>query len=367
MGPKALYSLSLLFYAKNRLLILQLRSLMSLLRFTGAAISAAVAGAVLAACSSSGSQVTPTSPLSVRQGPSMASHMLRHVSPTGALELPPNSHPLPVFSSQSEVPAGTGKLYVSDYNANDVLIYNSYGQNQKPTGKITNGISGPLGTFVGPAGTLYVTNLGNSTVTVYPAGHLKPSETLTASEPISVVVDSQGTMYVSEYANSQVVEFDKGATSPTRTISISSPEGVWLDKFLNLYVSYNDASDNGHVMKFKHKSTSGTDLGISEGFAGDVKLDPQGNLLLGDQTNQVINIYARGTTSPARTISTSGYDAYKFSLNKADTRVYDAPGGTATVPVYSYTTGALVNTISSGLTSAYGVSNSPPSAFGTPF
>lgn len=339
---------------------------MSLSGFARSAISAALAGAVLAACSNSGSQITPAYS-SLRQAPAMALHSRLPASITGIREWP-MVHTVPTFSSGSLEPAGTtAKVYVSDYDTNTVLIYSAYGKNQKPIGKITNGINGPLGSFVSAAGTLYVTNINGGTVTVYPAGHYKPSKTYTVSEPISVLVDADGTMYVSEYANNEVVEFDKGATSPSRTISISFPESLWLDKNLNLYVSYNDTSAAGHVMKFKHKATTGTDLGITEGFAGGMQLDPKGNLLLGDQTNLVINVYAPGKTSPTRQINTSPADPYKFSMNKAATLIYVAPANEAAVPVFNYASGSLVNTISQSITSPYGIGNSPPEPFGTPF
>lgn len=324
----------------------------------------------LAACAGAGSQLNPQSPQS--RFPSAVSRV--QFSPlTGAVL---RSGPAGVQnqtrgaeSAFSSLANATGKLYVSDYSGNKISIYPAAGKNQKPSGTITTGISGPLGNFVDAKGTLYVVNANNSTVTEYPAGAVKPSKTLSKglSAPISVVVDPLGTVYVSEFSPNAIVEFDKGTSSPSRTISINEPEGLWLDNAENLYASYIDPSNNGRVVKFKHKSTTGTDLGIAVGPAGDVKLDPNGNLLLGDQVNFVIDVFKPGKTTPFRTIATSGNNPYKFAFNSAATLIYVAAPNTSTVPVFNYTSGALVNTITQGLSSAYGASLSPPEPFGKPF
>ncbi|HZT13767.1 MAG TPA: NHL repeat-containing protein [Candidatus Baltobacteraceae bacterium] len=334
------------------------------------AYGAAALTIALAACAGSGSQLNPQSPQS--RFPSAVSRM--QFSPlTGALL---RSGPVqvqnqtrtaePAFSSFAN---STGKLYVSDYAGNKIVIYPAAGKNQKPSETITTGIAGPLGNFVDAKGTLYVVNSNNSTVTEYPAGASKPSKTFSKglSLPIGVVVDPLGTVYVSEFSANSIVEFDKGATSPSRTISISQPEGLWLDNAENLYASYIDPSNNGRVMKFKHKSTTGKDLGIAVGPSGDVKLDPNGNLLLGDQINFAIDVFKPGTTTPFRTISTSGNNPYKFAFNSGATLIYVAAPNSNTVPVFNYTSGTLVNTITQGLSSAYGASLSPPEPFGKPF
>jgi len=334
------------------------------------AYAAAALTLALAACAG-GSQLNPQSPQS--RFPAALSRV--QFSPlTGAILRSGPARAQSQSSRAAESDFGsfanaTGHLYVSDYAGNKVVVYPESGKNQKPSRTITTGIAGPLGNFVDAKGTLYVVNSNNSTVTEYPAGAGKPSKTLSKglSLPISVVVDTLGTVYVSEFSANAIVEFDKGATSPSRTISINEPEGLWLDSSETLYASYTDPSNNGRVMKFKHKSTTGTDLGIAAGPPGDVKLDPNGNLLLGDQTDFIINVYKPGTTTPFRTISTSGNNPYKFAFNNTATLIYVAAPNTNTVPVFNYTSGTLVNTISQGLSSAYGASLSPPEPFGKPF
>ena len=337
---------------------------MRLTHMARAAFGMALAGATLAACSSSGSQLTPGSSGLLQS----RSHVpaMRVVNPTGAIQVPA----LHTTVAPNSLPGNTdliaGKIYVSDYSSNTIDIYPAAGKNQKPTGTITNGISGPLGTCVDGAGTLYVANISNNTVTSYLKGQTTPAKTFSVAQPIGCVVDGKGTLYIAAYAQNLITEFDKGANSPSRTISINNPEGLWLDNALHLYASYNGTDGMGHVMEFNHKATTGTDLGITVSFAGDVRLDPSGNLLLGDQINLVIQVYAPGTTTPARTLNLNSNSPYKFTFNKSATLLDIAAYNTDTVPIFKYSSDSQVNTLS-GLASVYGVSFSPHEPYGTPF
>lgn len=260
-------------------------------------------------------------------------------------------------------------VYVSDFSANAIEIYKQ-GNTSAPIGAITDGIDGPLGNFVDKSGKLYVANAMNDTVTEYPRGATSPSVTLSSdlTYPISVAVDAHGTVAVGEFSAGTILEFKAGSTTPDVQITLLTlPEGLAFDRSRHLWAAWNVSTGSGltgHVSKCQPLKAVCVDRGIAIGESGGLTIDATGNLALGDQTNAVIGVYAPGATSPSRTISTTGRDPYKFSLDKAEKTLYMADITNNLVATYDYTTGAQVGTISSGLTSAWGVSLSPAAAYG---
>ena len=254
------------------------------------------------------------------------------------------------------------KLYVSDLGLNAVEIYNG-AKPGSPVGMITTGISSPLGNCTDAASNLYVTNIGNNTVTVYAKGKTSPSKTLSSglSGPIGCAVGKDGTLYVSEYSADTVVEYDKGKTSPSRTITVAGgAEGVALDSKNNLYVSYNsNSTGTGQVEKFAPKKTTGTVLGLSVQFAGDLKFNKANVMLLEDQIAQAVEFFKPPYKTSSGSISVSGFDTYKLALNATESDAFLAVVA-AEVPYYqAKPSGALVGTVTSGLSESSGVSLTP--------
>jgi len=257
--------------------------------------------------------------------------------------------------------SGSAKVYVSDAELGEVLIYNA-AKPTAPIGTITNGISEPLGTFVDASGNLYVANIGSNTVTVYPKGKTAPSMTYSSglSGPIGVAVGSDGTVYVPEFETGAVVEYYKGKTKPSLTLAVPDAEGVALDAKNNLYVSFNDPSTGeGAVEEFAPKKKTGTNLGITVEFAGDVKLNKKGDLLLEDQDAQAVDFYKPKAKSPYGSISASGFDTYKEALNAAETELYIATVSDEVDIFDAVPSGKNVGAITSGLEEVTGVSLSP--------
>ena len=260
-------------------------------------------------------------------------------------------------------------IYVSDNAANAILIYPQGKTNPTPIGQITDGIDGPLGTFVSKNGTLYVANSFGNDITEYPPGATSPSVTLSDSInfPITVAVDDRGTVAVGEFGEGEILEFEKGSTSPNVTITLlTDPEGLTFDKARHLYAAWNvnlGSQLQGHASICRHLRAICSDQGIEIGESGGMALDLSGNMILGDQTNQVIGIYPPGATTPARTISTTGRDPYKFALNKSEKTLYVADINSGVVATYDYASGAETGTITNGLTSAWGVSLSPAAPY----
>ncbi len=256
-------------------------------------------------------------------------------------------------------------IYVSDNSASAIEIYQQGQSNPSPIGQITDGVSAPLGNFVDEHGTLWVANAGNNTVTAYPRGSTTPSVTLSnsISGPITVAVDAKGTVAVGEFAAGTILEFPKGSSSPAVTITLlQRPEGLIFDRAHHLNAAWNEDQGSGlqgRVSRCQPLRAVCRDQGIAEGQSGGLALDRSGNRILGDQTNSVINIFPPKTSTPSRTISTSGHDPYKFALDKAEKTLYVADITTGKVLTYDYSTGTQTGTISTGLESAWGVSLSP--------
>lgn len=260
-------------------------------------------------------------------------------------------------------------VYVSDFAANAVLVYPQHKANPKPIGVITAGIAGPLGNFVDKHGTLYVANSSNNTITEYPAGATSPSVTLSngISAPTSVAVDRAGTVAVSEFVSQTILEFPAGASSPSVTITLLTyPEALAFDYSRHLYAAWNQNNGNGltgRVSTCEHLRSVCVDRGITEGQSAGLALDSAGNVLLGDQTNAAISIYAPGTTSPGRTIGMPGHDPIKFALDKAENTLYVADIDTNAVLIYDYASGMQTGTIANGLQSAWSVALSPAAPY----
>jgi hypothetical protein len=261
-------------------------------------------------------------------------------------------------------------VYVSDNAANAIEIYRQGQSDPSPVGQIVDGIDAPLGDYVDAQGTLYVANSGNSTVTEYPAGSTTPSVTLSTdiSHPISVAVNSKGTVAVGEFSAGTILEFSAGQSSPSVTITLLTlPEALAFDRTRHLFAAWNVDNGSGlagHVSRCERLRAVCVDQGIVEGESGGLALDHAGNVILGDQTNAVINIYAAGATTPSRSIATTGHDPYKFELDQRERTLYVADITGGVVVLYDYASGSQLGTISKGLTSAWGVALSPAATDG---
>jgi hypothetical protein len=291
---------------------------------------------------------------------------------SGGSGVPPTSAVLLPSSSQTRVADSVGpsacaraKIFVADFVKSDVEIYSQGVSNPRPCGKITTGVRGPEAIYVDAKGTLYVANFSTSTVTEYLAGKRTPSFTITTAAPgYDIFVGSDKTLYVAEATANTVAEYAPGATTPTLSISINGgPHGVATDKQNNLYVSYLSDSDGvSHVEKFAPKATTGTDLGFTVSFSGEVKLDSSNDVVIGDRNNNdIVYVYPPGQTVPSRSFATAGGNPINFALNKAETLFYVS--GFNAVEVIDYQTGVQVNGITSGLTSPSGVAAYPPAPY----
>ncbi len=281
---------------------------------------ALIAGAALSlAAGCSGNSLTPGQSSSVAPSSHHAGLAMR-VLPGPAVAGP---IVVPLVPLNPNAPAGWPAkkkakpiLFVAD-SSSGVLTYDPSVANGSPTGSITDGVDAPAGVAVDKSGALYVTNEGNNTVTVYPAGQSSPSLTISSgiSGPYGIGVDSKGNVFVSNLDNNTITAYQAGETSAYETISFNDygqAVGIGIDGKDNVWVACD--SSNG-VFEIKAGSSSVTNSGLT-GLGGPigVSFGKKDVIYVSNFSLSDVNIYPYGSTSPSGTI-TSGIEHYGPTLN----------------------------------------------------
>jgi hypothetical protein len=220
---------------------------------------------------------------------------------------------LPLFPRKLNAPAGwpTKKknkkeiLFVADYSGG-VLMYNPNDANSAPDGSITTGTDGAFGAAVDKHGNLYVANIGNSTVTVYPPGASSPKLTISTDidEPYGVIVDSNGNVFVTNLGNNTITAYATGQTSPFETISFNAygqAVGIAVDSGNTVWVASDTTSS---VYKIKAGSTTPINAGLTglNGCVG-ITIGQADEIFVGNFGGDNVTVYKSGTTSPFETIT----------------------------------------------------------------
>ncbi len=210
-------------------------------------------------------------------------------------------------------------LYWGNFSTSTVTIYKEAAV-PKEVGKIADGINEPEQLFVDGSHNLWVTNLGNDTITEYASGKTSPRFTISEdiANPTGIVVDSKGTVYCANVGNDTVTEYPKGQTAPSVTIPMSSaPEYLAIDSSDDLYVS-----TAAGVFEFAPGSSNGTNLGLSIGSPGAIEVDRSGNIILVDTSAATIDLFPAGQTSPSKQITVSAGSPYSLALAKNEEQLY---------------------------------------------
>lgn len=340
------------------------------MRFSSALYGLAVAAGaavLLAGCSSGG----PSSLASTLPGTGMApartgtSHTF--VLRTGVDTRYAGAPNAAVLSRLTPQATPAKDLFVSDGGGTVQILKNKTYQN---IGAITNGIDDSDGLWVDKAGNLYVANVVGKNVAEYAPGSSSPTCTYSTGlvDPINVTTDAKGDVYVVDFNDfnnpGYIDKFAQCKSTVVKQYAVSSgPEGLAIDAHDNLFVAFFNANFNGGFEEFKKGKPTATPLTVTTGSPGGLAIDKHGNLIADDQAGSIDVIAPPYTT--ATTLVTGLIDPFHDSLNKAETLLFNANTGSATVTVYKYPSGALLKTLdgTNGLSAVEGVSDSPNAAF----
>lgn len=260
-------------------------------------------------------------------------------------------------------------LYVADPYVNVVTIYDANVPNGTPLGQISQGLDGPVALAVDSRSQLYVGNVYNNTVTVYPPGQLTPSLMYSSGidGPAAIAVHTSGTVFVLDFTgnnSASVTVFPPYSTTPEASLydpNVVVANALAVDARLNAYLPYYGTAGTDRIDEFRWPSTTPIDLGISQGTAQQTRgiaLDKSGNLVVG--AGGLIGVYPPGATTPSGTFGPGAVSSvYGLAFNRAGTRLYASDNGNARVAVFSYPSGTLLYTIPSSSGSAFGIALSP--------
>jgi hypothetical protein len=208
--------------------------------------------------------------------------------------------------------AKTGLIYVADLSNSAVHIYPLGGKNQTEIGLIKS-VPGLEYLAVDGAHNLYVVEFGAGKVLVFPRGAKKPSRTLVVEPsgafPNAVAISQSGEVAVGQFQTTGIEFYRKGATKPFKTVA--PPAGFSAgfcayDGSGNLYVVLSASNQASHIGEIAGggKGTSITDLGANTGItnAKGIQVDTNGNLgVIGDAGT--LNVYKAGSNTLLSTAS----------------------------------------------------------------
>ena len=261
------------------------------------ALLAATALAFAAACSSNSTPVASGQAMRILLGPAV----------TGSIFVPavPHQSHLPhVWPAKKHRPI----LFVADLPDNQVVMFDPKTPNPSPEGSISDGMNYPVGLAVDKKGTLYVSNEGNSTITIYPAGQSSPSLTISTGldSNYDLTVDSNGDVFAGNLGNDTVVGYKAGATSPFETIDFShigQPVGVAADSKDNVWVA-SDTTNAIYVIPAGSSTPRNSNFSDVNGPIG-ISFGKHDVMYVADfgATPSAIEIYPYGSTTPSGSIT----------------------------------------------------------------
>lgn len=252
-------------------------------------------------------------------------------------------------------------IYWGNYDTSTITIYSAKGVNGKELGQISTGLNNPERLFVDKDGSVYATNIGNNTVTAYKAGATTPFLTISTGidGPTGLTVDAAGTVYVANVDSDTITEYPKGKTSPSITIDAAA-EYLATDANDNLY-----AAEYPSIEKYAKGSTSGTSLALALGSPGALEVDTNGTIIVLDESNNDLDYFPAGKTSPSKQIAVGGFP-FGIALSKNNKQIYisNSEGSYFIVQTLSYPNGKAPKTKLSTNVGGWPISVNPNNVLG---
>jgi sugar lactone lactonase YvrE len=321
--------------------MLQGYNLMKTIVLARLAVSAGVAGALLAGCGGSQPLISP---------PELVSHSLA--------ESEQHAHAIPL-------------LYVANFDPdyNDVTVYHAKAKNPSPIRVISNGLDNPTDDCLDSEGTLYVVNepAAAGWVSEYLADKTKPAKVITKgiNTPAFCAIDGSGNLWVTNIGGSNVTEYERGSTKPHTVITngIFYPVGIAIDDSGNMYVAnrFTKSSGPANVVVYSAGSKSPSRT-IKDGVVSPVgiAIGPDGTLYVTNITENNVEEYRFGQSQPYQTITDSMSEPTAATVNGSGYLYVTNFGNDLVVEFPPGSTTPSRREISNGLHSPEGTAYSPP-------
>ena len=200
-----------------------------------------------------------------------------------------------------------------------------------PAGPGTDQLDQPGGIYVDHGGNIYVADIFNNRIQMFPSGSTYGSTGVTVAggngpghaanqlnQPYFLYADSHGNIYVSDVDNTRIQKFPAGSTSATNGITVAAhglyrPLGVFIDQADNLYVA-----DYDRVIMFPPGSDSST-IGVTVAggngqgpnsneldYPVGVFVDRAGYIYVSDGDNNRVQRFPPGSTSDSIGVTIAG-------------------------------------------------------------
>lgn len=295
----------------------------------------------------------------------------------------------PAALAPSDLPSlqGAAKapiVYSDVWSPGNVDVF-KLGRYKKTKRTITSGLNQPTGEAVDSSGNLYVANQGccstGENVQVYAPGASTPFRTYQGSpygpiyDPFGIAISKSGSLYVADdccshgsgYNVQGVVVYAPGSTNPSGYLYLPgyvSPFFLTLDAKGDLFASSIVSSGQGAVYEFTGGSGSATNLGLQGlGNVSGIVFDKNGNLLVADWTNDVVDVFPSKSTTYSRQIKLPA-EPFGLAFTKSYKQLFVSNGSTDTpqFEVVDYASGKILKTVGkscSGWCSGMGIAVSP--------
>jgi hypothetical protein len=340
-----------------------------------------VASALLAACSSAGSQLpaaggalagasaSDTSPSGPRRIPSLRLMAARYIHANPA-------HPKPFVNVAAIDHAKGNQTFVSSLGSDTVSIW---GAGRQLNGILYDGLNAPFGLATDADETLYVANSVDSDVLVYPKPYTSFKRVLTdfGGQPAGVAVSSTGIVAVSNTidpsngGNGSVTIYAKGASSPCVRLTDPGWREMGLDAFDkhgNIYVNGINIEQTkvliGEISGgCKAKSIRNVTFGNALQSLGGIQVY-NGKLLVLDPAGATLYTYVpkseRVLGQPAaRTTLPHLVEPVSFAMLTGDPTLWVTDEYWSAVYQYAYPSGDPLKVLDNGLSAPFGVAVNP--------
>jgi hypothetical protein len=261
-------------------------------------------------------------------------------------------------------------LFVADDTDDDVCVLQN--GTWKILGEIQDGIGNPNGNWVDNSGNFFQTETASATVNEYGRNQFGPKFTYTGfAEPLVVTTDTNGNIFVGDdnYAkNGSVTQFKDGSNTPVQHCALSGGvEGVAVDSNKDVFVAYNTSNSRGKLARFAGglAGCKATTLSVPLGVPGALVLDRQNDLVVADQTNEVVNVVKPPYSKVAKSFGLPLFQPYHLALNRHENRLFVCEAPHQFIDVLEYPSGKLLIQLSGryGFSGPRGVTDEPNAVF----